>query len=399
MNVFYIFPLIFLCLLSCTSRNELTVAVGGTSAEVNYWYRIIKEFEKKEGIKVRIIRQASDSDLRRQHLILSMISRLKDPDVFFMDIAWLGQFIHSGWLEPLDIDTKPFFKGSIEVAHKNGRLYALPVNIDCGLLYYRSDLLEKYGCGVPETWEELLECSLKAVDEGVYGFVWQGAQYEGLVCTFLEFSYSAAGGFENINSEENLKALIFMRDIIRRYKISPPDTYVSMKEEEVRIIFQRGLALFERNWPYASKLHSAGNSPVKGKFGIAPLPRFEDGRRASCLGGWYIGLSRFSDRKEEGKKLIRFITSYRVQKDLVEGLGWNSPRIDVMEELGEKYNHLKVVKEACTYAVARPPVPYYAQISYIIQKYVNGVLAGLIEPEEALSKMEKEIREIKEYYK
>ncbi len=399
MNVFYILSLIFLCLLSCTSRSELTVAVGGTSAEVNYWYRIIKEFEKREGIKVRIIRQVSDSDLRRQHLILSMISRLKDPDVFFMDIAWLGQFIHSRWLEPLDIDTKPFFKGSIEVAHKNGRLYALPVNIDCGLLYYRSDLLEKYGCEVPETWEELLECSLEAVDEGIYGFVWQGAQYEGLVCTFLEFSYSAAGGFENINSEENLKALIFMRDIIRRYKISPPDTYVSMKEEEVRLIFQRGLALFERNWPYAYKLHSAGNSPVKDKFGIALLPRFEGGKRASCLGGWYIGLSRFSDRKEEGKRLIRFITSYRVQKDLVEDLGWNSPRIDVMEELGEKYNHLKVVKEACTYAVARPPVPYYAQISYTIQKYVNGVLAGLIEPEEALSRIEKEIREIKEYYK
>ncbi len=398
MNVFYILPLIFLYLVSCTSRSELTVAVGGTSAEVSYWYKLIKRFEEEEGIEVRIIRQASDSDLRRQHLILSMISHLEDPDVFFMDVAWVGQFIYSGWLEPINLDTKPFFKGSIEVAYREGKLYAVPVNIDCGLLYYRSDLLEEYGCDVPETWAELLECSLKAVDEDIYGFVWQGAQYEGLVCTFLEFSYSAGGDFGNINSEENLKALTFMRDIIRIHKISPPDTYVSMKEEEVRLIFQRGLALFERNWPYAYELHKAENSPVKDKFGVAPLPRFEGGRRASCLGGWYIGLSRFSDRKEEGKKLIRFITSYEVQKDLVEGLGWNSPRIDVMEELGEKYAHLKVVREACSYAVARPPVPYYAQISYIIQKYVNGVLAGLIKPEEALSKMDKEIRELKEYY-
>ena len=55
-----------------------------------------------------------------------------------------------------------------------------------------------------------------------------------------------------------------MRDLIHRDGVSPPSTYTGMKEEEVRLFFQSGNALFERNWPYAWPLHEAQGSPVRG---------------------------------------------------------------------------------------------------------------------------------------
>lgn len=82
-----------------------------------------------------------------------------------------------------------------------GKLIALPVYIDAGVLYYRKDLLRKYGYSKPpNTWDELVNCALKIqksmrkTNPNFYGFLWQGAQYEGLVCNWLEFAASNGGG-------------------------------------------------------------------------------------------------------------------------------------------------------------------------------------------------------------
>lgn len=89
--------------------------------------------------------------------------------------------------------TGVFFENAINsVDRYNGKLIALPVYVDGGLLYYRKDLLENYGYQrPPETLAELIEYSLNVQKEmrknnkNFYGFVWQGAQYEGLSCIFL----------------------------------------------------------------------------------------------------------------------------------------------------------------------------------------------------------------------
>ncbi|RKZ21387.1 ABC transporter substrate-binding protein [bacterium] len=417
MHRFVFFSIFFgLIFLNCEKGHLLTIAVGGAPNELDYWEKLIREFEERTGIKVKLIRQPTDTDQRRQSLIIPLKAKKPDPDVFLMDIAWLGGFAASGWLQALDdyvkrdtFDLTKFFKPVVtSVDIYEGALVALPVYIDCGLLYYRKDLLEKYGCPVPRTWEELLQVATliqkkeRTRNPRFYGFVWQGAQYEGLVCNFLEFITSAGGGLfdslGNINlcSKTNIHALTFMKDLIHKYKISPPNTYTEMKEEEVRISFQNGDALFERNWPYAWKLHESNDSPVKGKIGVTLLPAFKTGKTASALGGWHIGISAYSDNKEQAWQLVKFILSYESQKRLAIDLGWNPGREDVYEDPELKHNlpHINVLKESFNHAVARPNVPYYTRLSQILQIYVNAAISGRIEPEEALKKAEEKMREI-----
>jgi multiple sugar transport system substrate-binding protein len=421
MRIVLILSVIFIGCFGGKDEKVVNFAVGGAPNEIEFWEKIINEFQIKTGIRVNILRQPADTDQRKQGLLISLNSHQKDPDVFLMDVIWIGQFAASNWLEPLDeyvrkdkIKLDVFFQNILNLADRyKNKLVALPVYIDGGLLYYRKDLLERYGYeSPPETWDELVEYALKiqgemsSVNPRFYGFVWQGAQYEGLICNFMEFIESNGGGiiYKNgrisINTRENIQALQFMRDLIHRYKISPPNTFTEMREEEVRISFQQGDALFERNWPYAWALHQENGSNVKDKFDIAPLPRFPSGKNASTLGGWHIGISKYSDAKMEAWELVKFIVSYETQKKLAINLGWNPGRRDVYNdsEVIKKLPHFSKLGKIFKNIVPRPILPYYSKISSIMQRFINAVLSGKLRADEALYLAEKEINDIVERY-
>jgi multiple sugar transport system substrate-binding protein len=400
-----------LTLVSCGGEKEktspVTLMIGGAPAELDYWEVVIGDFTQKTGIAVDLMRQPTDTDQRRQSLVVPLRAGEADPDVFLMDIIWIAQFAASGWLEPLDerveasgMDLGVFFGDIVDFADRyGGHLVALPVYVDAGLLYYRKDIFAELALGkVPETWSELVDYSKVAqqaerkANPDFWGFVWQGAQYEGLVCTFLEFALSNGGalvdrdGKLTLDNPKNIEALKFMRDLIAVYKVSPPNTYTEMKEEEVRAFFESGQALFERNWPYAWGLHQAEGSPVRGRVGIALLPKFEGGRHVAALGGWHIGMSRSSDRKDDAYKLMEYIVSKPVQTGFALNLGWNPARSDVYDspEIARDLPHLIELKQVFETAVPRPNVPYYSMLSRALQAELNKALSGMVSAEEAL---------------
>lgn len=412
---------LFFFLTSCAEKKSLlTLAVGGAPNEIDYWEQIIEEFEETSNTEVKIVRQPTDTDQRRQTLIIPLRAKEKDPDVFLMDVAWIGQFAASDWLLSLNqyiekggFDTSTVFSNILQqVDIYDNHIKALPVYIDCGILYYRSDLLDKYDCHIPETWEDFLACAKTIQHEErrnnprFYGFVWQGAQYEGLICNFIEFAAANGGhivdstGSLVLDEEQNIQVLMYMHDLIHKHKISPPNTYTEMKEEEVRTYFQNGNALFERNWPYAWKLHDGDNSPVKGKVGMTLLPKFKGGRHAAALGGWHIGISIYSDHKDEAWRLVQFILSYDIQKKFALDLGWNPGRTDIYEDLTvkEKIGHVGILKRAFDHAIARPNVPYYTKLSEVMQRYISAALSGEMEAAQALHRAQEEIDKLVDVY-
>jgi len=72
-----------------------------------------------------------------------------------------------------------------------GRLYRVPMRTDVGLLHFRRDLLRRAGRAPPETFEQLVGAA-RALQSPptVWGFVWQGKQYEGLICNDIERAFS-----------------------------------------------------------------------------------------------------------------------------------------------------------------------------------------------------------------
>ncbi len=372
--------------------------------------------ESQDEIEVEFLVQAWSTDDKHTALVTRLAAKDPDPTVYLGDVIWPAEFAAAGWA--LDLtpyiskeELSKFLPGTIKAVTYKGRIYALPVFTDGGLLYYRKDLLEKYGYDhPPRTWDELVEMAQKiSKAEGIYGFVFQGAQYEGLVCVANEFIHSNGGeiigpnGEIKVNSPEVIEALQFMHDLIYKYKISP-ESVTTFKEEDARHVFQQGKAVFMRNWPYANsplRLNSP-ESAVRGKYDVAPMPRGPRGKSgAATLGGWNIFVNPFApkEKREAAIKFAKFMSSETAQ--IIRAIiGGNAPtRIAVYKNPAVlKANpDFKKYLPIMMNAVPRPVTPY-AEITNAMQEEFHAVLTGKKSAEQAVKDLEKRIKEIYESY-
>jgi trehalose/maltose transport system substrate-binding protein len=247
----------------------------------------------------------------------------KVPDVYGIDVIW------PGILADNLLDLRAYIPEQEIAAHLpelianntvNGRLVALPDNLNEGLLFYRVDLLRKYGYRAPpKNWEEL-EVMARRIQAGerangnkdFWGFVWQGALSEALTCNALEWQVSEGGG---AILDENGKVTVNNPQTIRAWdraarwvgSISPPGV-VAYKEWDAGNMWQAGKAAFMRNWASEYIADRAQEPLTRDRFDIAPLPRGSAGR-AATLGGSGYGVSRHSLHPREAAMLVRFLCS------------------------------------------------------------------------------------------
>ena len=237
-----------------------------------------------------------------------------------------------------------------------------------------------------------------AREPGLYGFVWQGKQYEGLVCNALEYLWSNGGGVirngrVTLDSVANRHALAFMRDLITRYRVSPPFV-TTLTEEPSREIFGQGKAVFLRNWPYAWRLFEAPGSAVRGKVGISVLPHFAGGSSAATLGGWQLGINRYSRHAAQAEQLVRFLGSAAAQMDLALAYGFSPPRRSLYHDRGLKAAAPFLVSLEPVFEKARPrPVsPFYVPMSQVLQSEFSAAVSGIKTPSAALAAAQQQLQ-------
>lgn len=367
------------------------------------WEEIFTLFEKENpDIELDVQIGPHSSTAFHDMLTQKLKNRSTDVDVFLMDVIWPPEFAAAGWAMPLDglfRDREEFLEGPILANTYKGKIYGIPLFIDSGVLYYRKDLLERYGYSPPETWEEMV-AQAEAIVEAerkkgveIYGFSGQFKQYEGLVCDMMEFILSNGGylvedGKVGIAEKEALEAVRFVRDrVIGRVA---PRGVLTYQEPESLDLFVQGKAIFHRNWPYAWNVaNNPQKSRIAGKVGIAVLPHFEGGRSFSTLGGWQVGISRFSRNREEALKFARFLTSERVQKILALKAGRAPTRKSLYSDpdILKANPHFATMKDVFLTAYPRPRSPLYPAISNILQRYFSKVIS------DPSSDIEKEAKE------
>jgi trehalose/maltose transport system substrate-binding protein len=280
----------------------------------------LRRFTKESGIPVEVLPAPESAEEIVAIWQKLLESGAKVPDVYAVDVVWPGVF--ADYL----LDLKAYVPALEIAAHFpqlipnytiKGRLVALPYAINIGLLFYRADLLRRYGYGAPpKTWEEL-ESMAARIQRGerargkkdFWGFVWQGALTETLTCNALEWQVSEGGGtiIENgeitVNNPQTVRA--WERAAHWIGFISPPGV-VEYKAGDAFNVWQAGQTAFMRNWAEAYPAARARASAGGEELGIAPLPGGRAGI-AGTVGGHGYGVSLHSQHPREAAMLVRFL--------------------------------------------------------------------------------------------
>lgn len=394
---------------------ELSIACGALGIELRLCTQAVDAWEKKTGNRVHIVTTPNSSTDRLALYLQMLASHTADIDVLQIDVVW------AGILASQLVDLRPYvgdapkadFPTLIENDTIDERLVAMPWWADVGVLYYRKDLLARYGYPPPKTWQALTETA-QAIQrgerrnghKGMWGFVFQGRAYEGLTCNALEWIDSFGGGTivddkTGAITVDNPRTVAALALAARWIGNIAPKGALSYDEEASRGVFQTGNAVFMRNWPYAWALSQSADSAVRGKVGVTVLPSGgAGGKSVGTLGGWQLAVSRYSKHPAEAADLVTFLTSAAQQKKRAIAASYNPTIVALYDDpdvlaANPFFAALRAPLEAATARPSRIVGPYYNHLSNDLWRGVHDILAGEAAPAARIAALAAELDRLK----
>jgi len=342
-------------------------------------------------------------------------------DLLVMNSTWLAEFYHGGFLTPLN-DIDPAFRADPQLVNyddtgywdaksrtnnsKTGVLYGIPLNGNIQVLFYRSDLYQKAGLKVPQTWDELVANAAKLHDPpNVYGMVQRGARSASDISyDWMPYLQSRNGGIfrdekqgdftVTINSPEAKLALDTYIELARK---SGPPNPGSWGQAQVIQALVTGKAAHATPviaaWP---QMDDPTKSAVVGKIDVAPLPHGPGGKSTPTL-GHFIGAIPKNVPRERQAAALAFLGWFQSRDaQIVYAKGGQPPvRRDIYDEPFMKtpeFRWRSAILQSAPNAKMMYTVPEGPQIVSILELRLNQALIGEKTPVDALNTMAAEIQ-------
>ncbi len=370
----------------------------------------IKEFTQETGIRVNHLPTPEDNRAQLQ-LIRDLLQRgASAPDVYGVDTIW------SGALADYLVDLKPYFSSEMPPVDPEvlasytvqGKLIAIPYHPNSSVLYYRTDLLRKYGYSLPpKTWDEL-ETMAARIQKGerdsgkkdFWGFIWPGTVRESLSHIALEWQVSEGGGRV---IEANRTITVNNPNTVRAWErgahwlgwITPPGV-ISYSEWDVSNAFWiAGNAAFARGWADYFQRHPP-DEPFRQEAGVTSIPAGKAARVAT-LGGWALAVSASSAHRPEAIRLVKFLVKKEAEVEAVARSKpqWQLQFYDLPLLLAKQYPWApRAGDQSGATIVSRPSIvsgAHYDEVSRAYSEAVHSVLARQSTASQAASKLEKEL--------
>ncbi len=347
---------------------------------------------------------------RKELLARSLRSKSEKLDVFAVDLIWVSRFAR--WGEPLDAyfpaaDQSKLIGTALSSCIVGDTLVAMPMYLDVGVLYYRTDLIRKLADGKAVerrlqagiTWDEL-ESLRGRMGYGRRPFyVFPAKAYEGLVCAFLEVAMGEDGSYLKDNRLQMsgptaARALGRLSRFVR-------DGWTPLEaggydENQSYRWFLDNDAVFVRGWPNFIENFSGfyADTAKLRTVGRAPLPHVTGGSSRSVFGGWNLMVSRSSSKKAEAVEFIRYLQSAEAQRTLFELSGY----IPVLAEVYRDSTLIAVHPELSFYhglvqkGFHRPMIVDYTRTSDIASHFLHRAILGELSVDGALAQADAMIR-------
>ena len=375
-------------------QTTLRVFSGGQNQRPDLMRKLFDEYQKANpNVKIDIETGGATSELQRQYLSTVLNAKDSAIDIYLIDIVNPAQYLGAGWLEPLDAYVggpnamKPYLPVYAQANVVNGKVAAMPAFADAMFMYYRKDLLEKYGIKEPKTWDELAAASKKIQDgeknPNLQGLSIQGAPIEGAVCTFLLPYWSMGKAFNDGAGKMTLDKDAAAKGM---------DIWLKMVDQGRRTItfkYDENSKPVEITDPALGTINVSYNNSGE-------IKKVAGGKSATCVGGWQWAVSAFSKSKPEAAKLVQYMASPSSSKFLaVEGS--LLPTIQSVYTDADVTKAVPWFKDAANVVIAgqaRPISARYGEVSDAIRTTASAILARTKTPAEGVAEIDSKLSRV-----
>lgn len=330
------------------------------------------------------------ADFKKQLSIGASASEL--PDLVILDSPDHASYASMGIFADLTgkFDVSTYYEGPVASATLDDTLYGVPFGCNCLALYYNEDMFEAAGITeVPTTWDELKEAAEKLTSDNVTGLAFCSVQNEEGTFNFVPWLWSTGATSYEINSENGIRALSFVKDLIDSGVMSKE--CINWTQGDVMNQFISGNVAMMINGPW--QIPTMREEAPELNYNVALIPM--DTEYASVIGGENYAV--VSGGNEDGA--LDFLT-YATQEEQVIFMMTQMGYISADKEIAaaqftdEGDAIYKKFVEQMEYAQARGPLPEWPEVSDAISLAFNEVMTGSASPEDAAAEAQATIDSI-----
>lgn len=378
------------------SASELRIVVWQYHmvGQQEYYQNLAQAFEHAN-LGHRVVIKLEDWNTAHDK-IRNWMSAGGGPDLTIVPDVWLAEFA-SGldpYAESLPANfLRDFNPTMLDRSRFHGHILGLVWAASTKALFYRTDLFDRVGIRPPSNWQELLAAAQKlSHPPESFGIAIPGAPVLDTADNFYFLLWSNGGhllapdGRPSLNTPEAVESLTFLRDLIRKYRVTEPDS-VKCDRPCAEELFARGKAAMVETGPWMIRTISAQAKPVP--FSVVPLPRNKEA--ITQLVTDHLVLLRSSRAKPEALRFIKFAyqPSWRLR--------W--ARLGMVPELTVVENDRFFADDPVWRVFINDlrharwiPIVKWEPVDDLIRNMLGEVLAGRVEPAQALGSLSKELQ-------
>jgi len=356
---------------------------------------ILKPFEEKTGIKVRITSVDWGAGWSK---ITTAATSGDVPDLAQLGSTWVSAITGMGAMEEISPEAIASLGGSkafVPVAWQttgiegSGKVTAIPWFVDARGLFFRKDALAKAGVSAKDldTWD-----SLKAALKKLYkaDLVLDGQPMAPLgisgkndwnvIHNLAPWIWMAGGDFlapdrktSILDSDAVFEGISYYISLVRDNYV--PIEYLELNTAQVSANFNSGACAMYFDGPYEVKTLTrpaseggAGGSPAAKNFAVTGYPKGPKGR-FTFVGGSTLGIFKQAKHKAEAFQVIKYLTSKAAQIAYTKVSGFLPARIEAFDDPYFTADpNRKVFKEAVYYGKTYPPIPSWGLLEPILTR-------------------------------
>ncbi len=263
------------------------------------------------------------SYLQTEHQLMLMTSAGKAPDIASLIYLWIPIFAHQGALQPLDSLYTPkfrdiFYPQTLDAVTFRDHFYSINWVNAPNIMYFNRQILSDY-CGDAdcraEHYDSLIELLVKIYEKSkgtVSPFSIPLLDDElFFLYSIYHFLHSFEGGVLNkdgeiiFNSEQNIKAFTWMRNLIKKGYVD-----VSRGHLENRSLFANNRVAFIIEGPWLLEIIPTLNSQYRGNManiGFSTLPKGPTGVSWSVLWNHTLSIFKQCQNRDLALELIKYL--------------------------------------------------------------------------------------------